>query len=65
LFIIGNLTVPSSRELSKIILYLFHKKISLKMESSSRIDHMKHGVIMGSALGVCLGLAFGTYHVLK
>ncbi|PKY48953.1 hypothetical protein RhiirA4_404911 [Rhizophagus irregularis] len=35
------------------------------MESSSRIDHMKHGVIMGSALGVCLGLAFGTYHVLK
>ncbi|RIA95143.1 reactive mitochondrial oxygen species modulator 1-domain-containing protein [Glomus cerebriforme] len=35
------------------------------MEQLSRIDHMKHGVIMGSAVGVCLGLAFGTYHIFR
>ncbi|CAG8550652.1 9000_t:CDS:2 [Funneliformis caledonium] len=31
----------------------------------SRIDHLKRGVIMGSAVGVCLGLALGTYHIFR
>lgn len=35
------------------------------MEQPSRIDHMKRGVIMGSAVGVCLGLALGTYHIFR
>ncbi|CAG8813622.1 7060_t:CDS:10 [Gigaspora margarita] len=35
------------------------------MEQPSRIEYMKRGALMGGAVGVCLGFAFGTYHILR
>jgi len=31
----------------------------------SRIDHIKRGVMLGGAVGLCVGLVYGTYNIFR